>query len=767
MPSRLINRTLDKISSGVTQQYEEGAYESQVREMVNCMPSLSRGILRRNPLSRVKPIYDNIAANGLYQPPLDSFVYMYDRGTEDELYVIIIDRDNLRVYNLIDTQYLPKYVMPIAGTYLEIPITKSPKDSYDMVTIGDHTFITNKHKVVSMLPDIGTSVDISNWEDKAFYWIKKTTGVLVAQITETTSTTSNAGNKLEGYKYTLNGTTVQGEKVTSPFSPTVDRLNAPEIAAELASQLGTNYTADGNFVLNSTASAWEWEDSFGNEASLGVWREVSAASKLPAKLPASQDGFIVRVSGGTSAKDDDYFLQYNHTEETWTEVRNPTSTYKFDYTTMPHVLYRLADGSFIFDEYKEVAEDGLSLTDIAWEDRKVGDEVTNEDPSFVGTTINRIFFYKNRLGFLTTSNIILSGTGDYGNFFSQTVQDVLDDDPIDLAVATTNVTVLRDVANTSGSLLLFADDAQFELLAQGGGVLTPNTADIRAVSRYDFNPDVQVRPIGNKVYFTSKSGGYSQLFSYKISDQGAQVTEATPLTLHIPSYLPSTLTKMEGHSVLGYSFLLDNVNRKDLYVLTNTSVGSQDIQNAFGRWTFNYDIVSIGIINNNLVILFSTGEVGQIELEIPGDITQVEYIDNFSTPKTYNSYIELLQFFWRDANGRGTSRGRLQLRTLKYTMHKGSKYLTTLLNTNLVAIKTEGTYGDYWNDTDIWDDSLNWLDVNPVYTRMYFNDDKVTVMSDSRYIDIKIGENPNEPTKGFELATINAELLFHQRSFRV
>ena len=764
MPTRLLNHTLDNLTAGVTQQYEEGAYESQVREMVNCMPAIARGVLRRNPLKETKLLYADYHNTVIYSPTVDTYVYFYDRGTNDELYAVFIDNTFLRVYNLTDTLYTPRYIVATAGTYLEIKDGTPPKDAFDAVTVGDHTFIVNKTITPTMDNDTGNVSDPVLWEQRAFYWIKKTTGVVVKQMTDTNNDT---GTRLEGYKYTLNGTTVQGIKQTAPLSPEINELTADEIAAKLANDLGSDYRAEGAFVIRENViPQWEWEDSFGNEASLGVWKEVDDASKLPAQLPSSLDGFIVRVSGGTSAKTDDYFLKYSATKETWEEIKAPYATYKYDELTMPHVLYRLANASFTLSDYREVSDDGLTLLDSAWAHRESGDEETNEDPSFIGKPIVRIFFHKNRLGFLTDTNIILSSTGYYGNFFSQTVQDVLDDDPIDLAVATTNVTILRDVADTSGSLLLFSDDAQFQLISATGGTLTPISADIIAVSRYNFNKDVPVRAIGNKVYFTSKSGGYNQLFSYKVSDRGAQVTEATPLTLHIPSYLPSTLFKLEGHSVLGYSFMLDNIDRKTLYVLTNTSAGSKDIQNAFHKWTFPYDIASIGIVNNNLYIAFTTGELGYIELEIPGSIQDVVYQDSFYHPQNFHSYFSLLQFYWRDGRGKGSARGRLQLRTLQFTYDEYSHYMTTIFNKSLKEIKPDNALGAYWIDTDSWDDTYVWYDVNPLYARIYKDDDKITVMGDTRYLEILISENIDYPTKGFEIPTINAELLFHQRSLR-
>ena len=50
--------------------------------------------------------------------------------------------------------------------------------------------------------------------------------------------------------------------------------------------------------------------------------------------------------------------------------------------------------------------------------------------------------------------------------------------------------------------------------------------------------------------------------------------------------------------------------------------------------------------------------------------------------------------------------------------------------------------------------------------RVYKNDDKVTVTSNSDKTIIEFSENEDEADKGFGLSTVNYEGIFHMRSQR-
>ena len=80
----------------------------------------------------------------------------------------------------------------------------------------------------------------------------------------------------------------------------------------------------------------------------------------------------------------------------WEECAKPGISKGVDSSTMPHVL-AINDAGQTF-----------SLIQADNVDRAAGDDVTNPMPSFVGAYINDVFFYLNRVGYLSKDNIFLS-----------------------------------------------------------------------------------------------------------------------------------------------------------------------------------------------------------------------------------------------------------------------------------------------------------------------------------------------------------------------
>jgi hypothetical protein len=91
---------------------------------------------------------------------------------------------------------------------------------------------------------------------------------------------------------------------------------------------------------------------------------------------------------------------------------------------MPHKLVRTNTLEFTFSP-------------IAYDKRIVGDDVTNQLPSFVDSYVNNIFFFKGRTGFLSVDRVIMSRANDFFNFWKSTVLDYLADDVIDIDVSST------------------------------------------------------------------------------------------------------------------------------------------------------------------------------------------------------------------------------------------------------------------------------------------------------------------------------------------
>lgn len=766
----LINHSLDNIIAGVSQQYTEARNESQVEEMVNCIPSVTRGLLRRNPIKLSTRLHD-IDSN-LPTDLKDAFTYTYNRGTGMEQYIFIIptnDDGNWYVFNLMD----PTKHWSGQQDYFRVPMDYKAKDIFKALTIGDHTFIVNSTITVQQ-SKVNNTENIDAYEKWAFYWIKLTTQVVTDQKTTSSGDDTNSGSRLEGYTYVLNTHKVTAVKDTRPGYTDPNLVSAYQIASKMATYEGS-WSNDSNsaFVYSKTETTkWDWEDSNGNLASLGVWHHINYDNELPAGLPASLEGFITKVTGGSSSDKDDYYLKYNNAIKTWDEIAKPGISRGIEANSMPHVLYALGDPmnrNFIVDTYKKVKEDGSGLEPGSeWADRKAGDLETNKDPSFVGKTINNMFFYFNRLGFLTDNTLVMSTVGKYGDFYFKTIQKTLDDGHIDIKVSTSDVVQLRRAIPTDSNVVVFADKAQF-LLSSGDEAFSSKTAELSVLSNYDYHYLMEAQAIGNSIYFSSVSENFARIYKMQMNNYDLQRgVVAENISVHLPTYIDKGIYQLIGHDTLGMLLIHSEEVPNTIIVVNIVEYQGELIQQAFHLWEFQENIASIHIENNCMFILFFNTDLASMDLEVPGDITQVDYRD--ITPsgdkETYISGIYFSKFHVRDDRKLGTSRGRFQLRTIKYGIKPESEYRTTIRNLTHGEPEHTNCFAYSWNDTLTWVDNEIWIDNKPSYDRIYTNDNKITIMSSNDYVKIVFTNNPEHPDKGFELNTVNVEGFYYQRSQR-
>ena len=180
---------------------------------------------------------------------------------------------------------------------------------------------------------------------------------------------------------------------------------------------------------------------------------VSAISDLPTK--ALHD-FTVEVQGTASTDFDDFYVKFEAStgsgfaEGIWRETVAPNIQYQFDKSTMPHVLVRDVNNNFTFKQFD-------------WSARVAGDATSAPNPSFVGSQVKNLNVFRNRLVFLADENVILSAADAYDRFFPETVQTVVDSDPIDLTAGGQQVNFLESSLAFANTLLLFSKHGQFRL----------------------------------------------------------------------------------------------------------------------------------------------------------------------------------------------------------------------------------------------------------------------------------------------------------------
>lgn len=321
---------------------------------------------------------------------------------------------------------------------------------------------------------------------------------------------------------------------------------------------------------------------------------------------ASTVGDVFEILGDQNNNFDNYYVKaLSH--NTYEETVRPGITYQLDNSTMPHSLV-LTSGSFTFDRQ-------------TYADRDAGDLDSNPNPSFVGRTINNIFFYKNRLGLLSDENIIFSQASEFFNFFATTVTAVLDDAPIDVSVSHTKVSILKHAIPFNDSLTLFSDNTQFTI--ETGGILTPKTISI--VPSTEFENDTKVSPVasGNYLYFTSKRGNFTSIREYYV-ESDTVIVDAAEITSHCPKYVPKNVVKLASSSNEDILVALSSEDRSKLYIYKWYWQGTTKLVSSWSEWDMHTgsNVLDVTILENDLFLIISRSDgvyIEKVQLQYPND----------------------------------------------------------------------------------------------------------------------------------------------------
>lgn len=539
-----VNKTYPSFYNGVSQQSSELILDNQCRDMVNCIPDLVLGLSKRPPVR-----YST--SSGSYLASAKIF-HTYDRGEDNEEYIFLqtnVYNDPIHIYNKAGTAMTFTGITTAIKNYLNSGNLKA-------LTVQDTTYVVNKNTTVTLTNE--SSAPYSNYNKIAYYWLKR-----------------SAGDKYNPYNYAvyLDGTTY----ACNPNKPSGADQDPPtgfEDSDYAANYLAGLINASANFnaeVKGSLIKIWKdgyadftfdsW-DSWGNQASEGWKGSVNKLSDLPNDWSFGTDTYV-EIKGNDNNDFTNYYVKWDGSS--WLETRHPGEI-RGTLTNMPVKIERTAINTF-------------TVSQITFDMSKVGDLDSNPDPTFVGQKIQDIFFYKNRLGFASQDNVVLSQTGDYYDFYIKTVLDVLDDDPIDIAIASTQASQIYFVIPFQNSLFIFTKDSQFQMTSEG--YTSPKTVSITSVSNYPMSTLVQPKVINNSLFFISTTNNRQQLREY-IKDENSLTVKGIDLNITTPTYLEQTITSISVNGVLGY-VLLGTANNI-VYMYSYKDSGSQRVQSAWCKW---------------------------------------------------------------------------------------------------------------------------------------------------------------------------------------
>ena len=301
--------------------------------------------------------------------------------------------------------------------------------------------------------------------------------------------------------------------------------------------------------------------------------EVLTIDDLPRQC---KHHFVVKVKNSANEEDDYYlkFLANNGLsgEGVWEECVLPGANTDFDVNTMPVQLVRTNATTF-------------TLSTVAWEGAQVGDTApdgTNPQASFVGKTINKMVFFRNRLVMLSDENVIMSRPGNFFNFWARTATTFSNEDPIDLSCSSTYPAIVFDAIQVNTGLVIFTKNQQF-MLTTDSDVLNPNTAKINRLSSYNFNHKTNPVNLGTTIGFLDNANKYSRFFEMsQIRREGEpDVVEQSKVV----SQLFENDLKIISNSRENGLILFSEENTPTLYGYRYFTSGNERILQAWFQWT--------------------------------------------------------------------------------------------------------------------------------------------------------------------------------------
>jgi len=564
----LISSSIPNLINGVSQQPAALRLASQCEQMVNCMPSPVEGLKKRPPAQHIAKLFSGSA--GANRP----FTTIVDRDGAIRYLVMIQDND-IKVFGLDGS--VKTVSKPDGTSYLDV--TGEPSSVFRTATVADYMFIVNREKTVAM-----SGTTSPTWGTKSMVFIKSadyaTTYSITVNATTVTYTTASAGSSVPS---TVDIATNLRNSLATALGGTWT-ITASDYIVRIVKNDGTDYTLGSSDTRIGTAT-------------VPIKGTVDTISDLPTK---AEHGFIVKVAGTAATGADDYYVKFvanagsGFGHGLWQETVAPGIAYLFDATTMPHVLIRNNDGTFTFQKF-------------TWSGRIAGDNITAKEPSFVGSKIQNLNLFRNRLVFLADENVITSASDAYERFWPESVQTVVDSDPIDLSAGSRKINFLMSSLAFADVLLVFSRNGQFRL--SGGNAvaasLTPKTATITQVTAFEMGDVVDPVIVGRTMYFAVPKGEYNGLREFFLPDASGPVPTSEEVTSSVPRFLPDNLCNLVATAAEEAVFAVSKDQPRRIYVYKFLFQGDNKLQSAWSYWETNggKSIIGVDLVESDLYAL--------------------------------------------------------------------------------------------------------------------------------------------------------------------
>lgn len=596
----LVTYSIPNLINGISQQAPALRRKTQAALMDNGWASVVDGLQKRPPIENVAKVLTSTDYS-------ESHVHAINRDVS-ERYIAVFGPTEITVFGVDGTEYT--VATPDGVGYLPT----SPSTEMRCVTFDDFTFVVNTQQTMAMSGVTPTApspqgffeIRAANYEMDYTVTITDADGVYSVTLTTGGGPPYNTTDQIAWDLANADSLATVDVAFESPARVATVNGSPPTSAAadddledllDLEAVDSYTITRDGNTVhiINNAGNDFQIDvtDGSADSAILASKDSVEFFTDLPTR---AVHGVSLEVSS-TPEGGDAYWVKFERPdaasgigEGQWIESVDPTIDNSFDASTMPHVLVRrFDDGVGTITGTPNAAY--FSFEEWTWSDRLVGDLNSNPNPSLIGAKARDIFFFRDRLGILTSSDIVLSESGFYENFFRTTVTVLVDSDVLDLAISDNQAAELYWAVPDEQDLILFSDQTQYVL--ESSGPLTPGSASVRATTRYEANRRARPQLVGDRVIFGQQNGSYVGLREYRL-DPNTQKRTAEEITGHVDQYIDGNLKDMTA-SAQQRALVVATSGSRYVYLYQWFDQGEQRLQAAWSRWDLGLGDFLLGL----------------------------------------------------------------------------------------------------------------------------------------------------------------------------
>lgn len=453
------------------------------------------------------------------------------------------------------TQTIPN---PFGGISQQPPIARSPSQAESMINMDPDVVEGIRRRFPTIFI---TNANVLSADNEAFIYVfpKAMTGG-IEYVLVISQNTFSIINSETGAQAAISGGTAQ-----TANAGVIAYVRVPNAARDLS----VISVGDTSLLLNKNVVVTH-EVHGAAPASTSVFAAFE-------DLPATGDPAVLyRIQTKAGARDSYYFVRWDAGLAAYVEsFSGPLK--KPDQDTMPLAISYVSENQFRLD-YPD------------WKPQEVGDEVVIPVPSFYGRRIRDVFFFRNRLAFLTDTSVVMSRAGRYYDFYPRTVTEVFADDPVDVSAAHTSGVQFRYAVPFDSNVLIFGDRAQFQFSFLGS--LDQSIPTLDPVTEFEC-ADVRPARIGPNVYFAQKSPEGVRIREY-FTRENAVTNDALDITEHVPNLInasyPSDLVSIPGADMLivcdSQTRTLNTMGPPFNVFRARWNDEGRRVQSAWSQWTF-------------------------------------------------------------------------------------------------------------------------------------------------------------------------------------